>query len=335
MQVVTHQESLLKVSGLRKYFPAASGIGEYLRRGQRRYIRAVDGVSFEIPAGSTFGLVGESGCGKTTTSKVILGLYKPTSGNVTFEGNDVHGHLPGSVKRKIHHDIQAVFQDPAGSLDPRLRVGSIIEEPLVIHAVGDPSSRKTVAYDMLEAVGLTREHFFRYAHELSGGQQQRVAIARALALHPRLVILDEPVSALDMSVRAQVLNLLKDLQAEFNLTYLFVAHDLSVVRYMCDRVAVMYLGKIVEYSTTRELFDNPLHPYTKALLDAVPIPDPVNLRERTPLSGSIPSSMNIPPGCRFRTRCPFAMDVCSKIEPELEDSSASGHYVACHLYPRK
>ncbi len=214
-----------------------------------------------------------------------------------------------------------------------MRIGSIIEEPLIIHGVESPESRRNVAFDMLEAVGLTREHFYRYAHELSGGQQQRVAIARALALRPKLVILDEPVSALDMSVRAQVLNLLKDLQAEFKLTYLFVAHDLSVVRYMCDSVAVMYLGKIVEYSKTQELFENPLHPYTKALLDAVPIPDPVNLRVRIPLSGNIPSSMNLPSGCRFRTRCPKVMDVCSKMEPGLEAGANGEHFVACHLYP--
>jgi oligopeptide transport system ATP-binding protein len=332
----TQQESkaLLKVSGLRKYFPAAGGLAEFLRPGRRRYIRAVDDVSFAIPEGSTFGLVGESGCGKTTTSKVILGLYKPTTGTVLFESNNVHGKLATSLKRSIHRDIQAVFQDPAGSLDPRMRIGNIIEEPLVIHQDGNPEMRKRMALQMLEAVGLSREYYLRYPHELSGGQQQRVAIARALTLRPKLVILDEPVSALDMSVRAQVLNLLKDLQAQFNLTYLFVAHDLSVVRYMCDRVAVMYLGKIVESSKTRDLFENPMHPYTKALLDAVPIPDPATTKVRTPLSGSIPSSMNLPSGCRFRTRCPYVMEVCSKIEPDL-DEAANEHFVSCHLYPQR
>jgi oligopeptide transport system ATP-binding protein len=334
------QESLLssnvqlKVSGLRKYFPVSGGLPDFFRSKNRKYVRAVDDISFEIPRGSTFGLVGESGCGKTTTSKLILGLYKPTSGSVLFEGNNVHGKLSNDTKRGIHHDIQAVFQDPAGSLDPRMRIGNIVEEPLLIHGEGDQESRKLVAFDMLEAVGLTREHYTRYAHELSGGQQQRVAIARALALKPKLVILDEPVSALDMSVRAQVLNLLKDLQTQFNLTYLFVAHDLSVVRYMCDRVAVMYLGKIVESTRTRDLFENPMHPYTKALLDAVPIPDPTNTKVRTPLSGSIPSSINLPSGCRFRTRCPYVMDVCAKIEPQLDQASGE-HFVACHLYPQR
>ncbi len=333
----TQQESktLLKVTNLRKYFSAG---GDYFRPSRRKYIKAVDDISFTIPEGSTFGLVGESGCGKTTTSKVILGLYKPTSGTVIFEGSNVHGKLATTVKRGIHRDIQAVFQDPAGSLDPRMRIGSIVEEPLQIHSDGIEGERKMIALQMLEAVGLSREHYFRYPHELSGGQQQRVAIARALTLRPKLVILDEPVSALDMSVRAQVLNLLKDLQAQFNLTYLFVAHDLSVVRYMCDQVAVMYLGKIVEFSETKELFESPLHPYTKALLDAVPIPDPVNVKVRTPLSGNIPSSINLPSGCRFRTRCPYVMKICSEVEPELTNegkSSVHPHYTACHLYPNK
>jgi oligopeptide transport system ATP-binding protein len=331
-EIRIESRTLLKVTGLKKYFPATAGISEFLRPSQRKYIKAVDDISFEIPEGRTFGLVGESGCGKTTTSKVILGLYKPTSGNVFFGANDVHGHLPGEVRRGIHRDIQAVFQDPAASLDPRMRIGRIIEEPLVIHQEGDSGSRREVAFQMLEAVGLRNEFYLRYPHELSGGQQQRVAIARALTLHPKLVILDEPVSALDMSVRAQVLNLLKDLQTQFKLTYLFVAHDLSVVRYMCDQIAVMYLGKIVESSSTKEIFENPLHPYTRALLDAVPIPDPENTRVRTPLSGGIPSSVNLPSGCRFRTRCPAVMDICSKVEPNLAQMT-TGHYVACHLYP--
>lgn len=324
-------KTLLKVTGLRKYFPAARGITEYLGRGQRKFVKAVDDISFEIQEGSTFGLVGESGCGKTTTSKVILGLYKPTSGTVLFEDNNLHEKLESSTRRRVRHDIQAVFQDPAASLDPRMRIGRIIEEPLVIHQDGDPESRRAIASQMLEAVGLNHEFYLRYPHELSGGQQQRVAIARALTLRPKLLILDEPVSALDMSVRAQVLNLLKDLQAKFNLTYLFVAHDLSVVRYMCDQVAVMYLGKIVESSSTREIFENPLHPYTRALLDAVPVPDPENVRTRTPLSGGIPSSVNLPSGCRFRTRCPAVIDICSKVEPSL-DHISPGHYAACHLY---
>ena len=230
--------------------------------------------------------------------------------------------------------MQAVFQDPAGSLDPRMKVGQIVEEPLVIHREGDRGSRVERAFGLLKDVGLREDHYNRFPHELSGGQQQRVAIARALALKPKMLVLDEPVSALDMSVRAQILNLLKDLQSSYKLTYLFISHDLSVVRYLCDTIAVMYLGKIVEVSEKREIFKDPLHPYTKALLDAVPIPDPTRHRQNTPLTGSIPSPMNVPAGCRFNTRCPYVMDVCSQTEPELLEVS-KGHLVSCHLYPEE
>jgi oligopeptide transport system ATP-binding protein len=327
------KDPLLAVERLCKYFPVRRSITEAFHH-SIRMVRAVDDVSFTVPEGTTFGLVGESGCGKTTTSKVILGLHEPTSGRVLFRGKDLNADLSASESKLRHREIQAVFQDPAGSLDPRMTVGRIVEEPLEINRDGDSKTREEVARKMIEAVGLTQEQFDRYPHELSGGQQQRVAIARALALNPRLVVLDEPVSALDMSVRAQILNLLRDLQSKFDLTYLFVSHDLSVVRYLCDQVAVMYLGRIAENCETRELFENPLHPYTKALLAAVPVPDPSNKRMREPLPATMPSPLDIPSGCRFHTRCPQVMDVCSRVEPELLEISP-GHFVACHLYVSK
>lgn len=327
---MTEDSTVLSVNNLCKYFPVRRTISEILHR-TSRIVRAVDDISFQIQKGTTFGLVGESGCGKTTTGRVILGLYAPTSGRVLFEGRDVHGNLSRDELRSIHCDIQAVFQDPAGSLDPRMTIGAIIEEPLNIHSVADRRSATEKALEMLGAVGLKEEQYKSYPHELSGGQQQRVAIARALTLQPKLMVLDEPVSALDMSVRAQILNLLRDLQRDYDLTYLFVAHDLSVIRYMCDRVAVMYLGQIVESCATRELFENPLHPYTKALLDAVPVPDASEREVHKPLSGSIPSPMDIPQGCRFHSRCPYVMERCSKIEPNLREASGD-HLVSCHLH---
>jgi oligopeptide transport system ATP-binding protein len=323
-------QALLVVDQLRKYFPVRRDIAEMLSH-KSRAIRAVDNISFRVNKGTTLGLVGESGCGKTTTGKVILGLQKPTSGSVKFQGLDVHGNLSKADTRSLHREIQAVFQDPAASLDPRMTVEQITKEPLDIHSVGDSAFRAKRTLELIEAVGLTQEQYRSYSHELSGGQQQRVAIARALTLQPKFMILDEPVSALDMSVRAQILNLLKDLQSKFDLTYLFVAHDLSVIRYMCDEIAVMYLGRIVESCETRELFGNPLHPYTKALLDAVPVPDSSKHKDVRPLPGTIPSPMNIPTGCRFHTRCPYVMDVCSREDPELQESSPR-HLVACHLY---
>jgi len=318
----------LTVERLCKYFPISRSFTEILHKSFRT-VRAVDDVSFEIEKGTTFGLVGESGCGKTTTSKTILGLYRPTSGGVLFEGQSLNGS--STETNDLRREIQAVFQDPAGSLDPRMTVGKIVEEPLEIRKSGDRAHRKEQATEILNAVGLRQEQYDRFPHELSGGQQQRVAIARALALRPTLVILDEPVSALDMSLRAQILNLLKDLQAEYHLTYLFVSHDLSVVRYMCDRVAVMYLGQVVESCRTQELFMKPLHPYTKALLEAVPVPDPEHQVAHKPLPGNVPSPINIPSGCRFHPRCPQVMPACSKLEPTLVEVSP-GHVVSCHLY---
>jgi oligopeptide transport system ATP-binding protein len=322
-------EVLLSVEKLCKYFQIKRTLSE-MTSNSPRTVKAVDNVSFQIQRGETFGLVGESGCGKTTTTKTILGLQKPTFGRVLFEGEDVHGKRAKSKLNKIHRDIQAVFQDPAGSLDPRMTIGEIIREPLDIHRAGDAASREETARELLDAVGLTSEQYDRYPHEISGGQQQRVAIARALTLHPKIIILDEPVSALDMSVRTQILNLLKDLQSKFGLTYLFVAHDLSVVRYMCDHIAVMYLGQIVENCATSQLYERPIHPYTKALLDSVPIPDPSKRRTSEALKGSMPSPINLPTGCRFHTRCPHAEDMCPKIEPDLLEI-LPGHLVSCHL----
>jgi len=330
-QAACFMEHLLEVEKLCKYFQIKRTLSE-MRRNTPRTVKAVDDVSFKVTHGETFGLVGESGCGKTTTTRVILHLLKPTSGRVLFEGHDINRKLTKSESSHIHREIQAVFQDPAGSLDPRMTIGQIIREPMDIHNTGDTDSREDTVRQMLDAVGLTAEQYNRYPHELSGGQQQRVAIARALTLHPKIVILDEPVSALDMSVRTQLLNLLKDLQSKFGLTYLFVAHDLSVVRYMCDHVAVMYLGQIVENCETSELYDNPIHPYTKALLDAVPVPDPTKRKTSVDLRGSMPSPIDLPSGCRFHTRCPYAGEICSKVEPEPEFLEFSpGHMVSCHF----
>lgn len=323
-------ENLLEVENLCKYFQVKRTLTEMTKNAPRT-VKAVDHVSFRVSRGETLGIVGESGCGKTTTTKLILRLLTPTSGRVLFEGYDIHEKLERSALSNIHREIQAVFQDPAGSLDPRMTVGEIVREPMDIHKTDNSASRDDTVRKMLDAVGLTAEQYNRYPHELSGGQQQRVAIARALTLRPKIVILDEPVSALDMSVRTQILNLLKDLQSEFDLTYLFVAHDLSVVRYMCDRIAVMYLGQIVEYCATQDLYKNPIHPYTKALLEAVPIPDPSQRRSSpSSLRGSMPSPIDVPTGCRFHTRCPYAVHDCEQNEPQLREIT-KGHFVSCHL----
>ncbi|MBL8691700.1 MAG: dipeptide ABC transporter ATP-binding protein [Rhodospirillaceae bacterium] len=322
----TQTAPLLSARGLTKHFAIKGGI--FAREVHR--IHAVDGVSFDIAAGETLGLVGESGCGKSTTGRCILRLIEPSSGEVWFQGRDVT-KLDADALRGLRRDMQIIFQDPFASLNPRHTVGGIIGEALIIHGL----SRTRAELDdrvvqLLETVGLQPDHRHRFPHEFSGGQRQRIGIARALAVEPKLIICDEPVSALDVSIQAQVINLLEDLQEKFGLTYLFIAHDLSVVEHISDRVAVMYLGRVVEIAPSRELYDNPRHPYTEALLSAVPIPDPLVKRKRIVLQGDVPNPIRPPTGCRFHTRCPIAEARCSQEVPELEQSS-DGHWVACHL----
>ncbi|MBD3307006.1 dipeptide ABC transporter ATP-binding protein [candidate division KSB3 bacterium] len=316
-------EKLLEIHNLKKHFPIKGGVLSKVVG----YVYAVDGVSFFLNKGETLGLVGESGCGKSTTGRVILRLIDLTDGQIVFEGNDI-SRLPKQEMRALRRDMQIIFQDPYASLNPRMTVGKIVGEPLRIHKVAKGREIDERVEELLEKVGLHPEHSRRYPHEFSGGQRQRIGIARALALNPKLIVADEPVSALDVSIQAQVINLLEDLRTEFHLSYLFIAHDLSVVEYMSDRVAVMYLGKIVEMTSSERLYRTPKHPYTQALLSAVPVPNPRNEKKRQILEGDVPSPINPPPGCRFHTRCIYRTDECSRFEPAFVDVG-EGHYVAC------
>jgi len=321
--------TLVDIRDLKMHFPLTRGI--ILQR-VVGHVRAVDGVSFSIERGQTMGLVGESGSGKTTNGRTIVRLYKPTAGQILFEDQDL-AHLGGEALRQMRRRVQMVFQDPFASLNPRFTIGSLISEPMHIFGIGSKNEIRERTLELLRVVGLRPEYIDRYPHEFSGGQRQRIAVARALSINPEFVVADEPVSALDVSVRAQVLNLLQRLQRQFNLTYLFISHDLSVVRHVADRIAVMYLGKIVELSDRDELYAAPQHPYTKALLSAVPIPDPQieKRRHRIILTGDLPSPINIPSGCRFHTRCPMAQQICREIEPAFEAKEGRQHYAACHF----
>jgi oligopeptide transport system ATP-binding protein len=322
-------DDLLSVEHLKMHFPITQGI---IVQKQVGAVRAVDDVSFTVKRGETLGLVGESGCGKSTTGRAILQLYKPTAGAVNFLGRDLT-KLSGGDMRRMRREMQMIFQDPYASLNPRMTVGSIVGEPLEIHNLAKGRERQERIQELLRIVGLNPYFANRYPHEFSGGQRQRIGIARALAVQPSFIVCDEPISALDVSIQAQVINLLEDLQSQFNLTYLFIAHDLSVVRHISDRVAVMYVGKIVELTTRDELYERPLHPYTKALLSAVPIPDPAieRKRQRMILTGDVPSPVNPPPGCRFNPRCPYAQDLCREKEPELLEVEPN-HFAACHFW---
>ncbi len=318
VKLQSEKSKLVEVRNLVKHFPIESSDD---------VVKAVDGVSFDIYSGETLGLVGESGCGKSTVGKCLLRLYEPSSGEVLFEGQNLVG-LPNKEMQLLRREMQIIFQDPYASLNPRLSILSTVSEPLKIHGIGNRTEQRERTGDLLKKVGLDPNYMHRYPHEFSGGQRQRIGIARALALNPKLIICDEPVSALDVSVQAQVVNLLQDLQAEFGLTYLFISHGLAVVEHISQRVAVMYLGKIVEIAEAKELYENPLHPYTKALLSAIPVPDPKHKRERIVLQGDVPTPINPPSGCRFRTRCPFAIEDCARVVPELREIEPN-HFAAC------
>ncbi len=328
-ETLVASKTLVDVRDLKMHFPLTQGI---IRQRVIGYVRAVDGVSFSIERGQTLGLVGESGSGKTTIGRTIVRLYKPTDGQILFGDKDL-AKMDGEELRQERQRVQMIFQDPFASLNPRYTIGSLIAEPMHIYKVASKAEIRERTEELLSVVGLRPEYIDRYPHEFSGGQRQRIAVARALSINPEFVIADEPVSALDVSIRAQVLNLLQRLQQQFNLTYLFVSHDLSVVRHVADRIAVMYLGRIVELADRDEIYAAPKHPYTKALLSAVPIPDPQieKKRKRIILSGDLPSPINIPSGCRFHTRCPMAQDICRQVEPAFEAKEGREHYAACHF----
>lgn len=320
------QKPILEVDGLKKYYDIKGGplgrkVGE---------VKAVDDISFTVMEGEILGIVGESGCGKSTAGKSILRLIEPTAGKVIFEDEDIT-NLNSNEMRKLRKDMQIIFQDPYASLNPRHAVEKIVGEPLLIHGMKSAKERQERIRELLEVVGLSPYHAKRYPHQFSGGQRQRIGIARALANNPKLVICDEPVSALDVSIQSQILNLMEELRDEFNLTYIFIAHDLSVVKHISDRIGVMYLGRMVELTTKEKLYDNPKHPYTQALLSAVPLPDPDLRRERVILKGDVPSPANPPSGCAFHTRCPYAKDICKEVRPVFK-SVEDNHFVACHLY---
>jgi oligopeptide transport system ATP-binding protein len=320
---------LLTVKHLKKHFPIKGGVFSKTIG----YVYAVDDINFTLEKGETLGLVGESGCGKSTTGRTILRLIEPTDGVIYFEGQDIT-NLDKGAMRALRREMQIIFQDPYASLNPRMTVGSIIGEPLEIHKIAKGSEKEERVASLLQKVGLRAEDMRKYPHEFSGGQRQRIGIARALALNPKLIVCDEPVSALDVSIQAQVINLLEDLQAEFGLSYLFIAHNLNVVEHISNRVAVMYLGQIVELASDQELYKNPQHPYTEALLSAVPIPDPTVKKKRIILEGDVPSPINPPTGCHFHTRCMYKEKICEEVEPEFKDIGG-GHWVACHFRPAR
>lgn len=318
-------EKLLEVRNLKKYYETKSGL---LKRGSRK-VKAVDGVSLEVKKGEILGIVGESGCGKSTLGRSILRLIEPTEGEIYFDGKDIRA-LKKEEMRQERSDMQIIFQDPGASLNPRMTVGEIIGEPLDVYGLAEGQKKEERIYQLMDIVGINRAYIHRFPHEFSGGQRQRIGIARALAVNPKIIICDEPVSALDVSVRAQVLNLMKELKETLNLTYIFISHDLSVVHHICDRVAVMYLGRIVEIADKAKLYRNPVHPYTKALLSAIPIPDPEIKRERIIIQGDVPNPANPPSGCHFHKRCPYAKPVCSEQIPPYVEVEAD-HFVLCHL----
>lgn len=319
-------KKLLEVRDLKIYYPVRENRGV---RTIKKQLKAVDGVSFDVYEGETFGIVGESGCGKTTTGKAIVRLLKPTAGEILFDGQDIHRKAARADQKELARQIQLIFQDPYSSLDPRFTVGRIIGEPLAVHGSLSRTQQREKVLSLMEDVGLGAQQYAKFPHEFSGGQRQRIGVARALALNPRLIVCDEPVSALDVSIQAQILNLLQDLQQKYSLTYIFISHNLSVVKHLCNRIMVMYLGNIVELCSSDELFENAQHPYSKALLAAIPVPDPDHPREVEGLEGDVPSPIDPPSGCCFRTRCPYAEERCAQEKPVLRDVG-NGHMVACH-----